>query len=79
MSDYTFILQPCGCDCGKNRNEFMAECYFYVEDHDMGARIDWCSQKHQVVGEMECNAECEFYISQMEVRKMVDDRLHETN
>ena len=57
----------CGCYIENNRKE---DCYFYVEDHDMGATIPWCCKKHCVIESCEG---CSFYISKSDADKIINE------
>lgn len=42
-----------GCGCGIDRKE-KTDCYFYREDHDMGATVPYCLY-HGGYGNCSCN------------------------
>lgn len=54
----------------KWRDSYKTDCYFYVEDIDMGAHIPWCTYHHQIISSGEC-AVCDKYCSGECARRIV--------
>lgn len=54
------------------------DCYFYREDHDMGATIPYCVYNFEGWGICPCSKECKHYISGQDafsiVKEYVDKR-----
>lgn len=63
---YPIDFQCCGCSSKK----FMCDdCYFYSEEHDMGATVPYCSHLHKVLDSKA--PECIYHFSNKRVRSMV--------
>ena len=69
-----------GCGCGYH-SDYKDDCYFYKEEHDMGARIPWCG--YEVRCEFrplnECPKDCPNYISKSEAFSIVSKYVKEKN
>jgi len=59
-----------GCGLRDWREDYKTDCYFFVEDIDMGARIPWCSYDHKIIQHSECD-KCKNYIQKRTVYEMV--------
>lgn len=59
----------CGSVLQDWREDFKTDCYFYTEDHDMGATIPWCSRDHKIIERQKCNG-CKGYIAKSEIYKV---------
>jgi hypothetical protein len=61
----------CGCD---KQPDYKQDCYFYSEDHDMGATIRCCTYSKIVYGECPCKG-CNYYLSKSDADKIVRKEL----
>lgn len=50
------------------------DCYFYDEEHDMGATIPICSYCGKGLGDCSCD-DCEKYISKSDVYKLAVEKI----
>lgn len=60
------------CGCGVPRKATKEDCYFYHEEHQMGATIPTCSYHNNGLGDCPCEG-CKKYIARSEVCKMVKE------
>lgn len=58
-------------ECKSWREYYQTDCYFYSEDNDMGAIIPWCSSRHCVLNDGDCNKDCKDYIIHPEIMKLI--------
>lgn len=58
-----------GCGCSIQPKE-RTDCYFYHEEHDMGARIPFCSYHNGSFGYCPCK-DCDKFLSKSEASKVV--------
>ena len=68
MSNYV-----CG-GCGYY-SDYKEDCYFYNEEHDMGARVPWCGYDRAFKMLNECPENCGHYIPKKNVHGLVRDLL----
>lgn len=66
----------CGSVLQDWREDFKTDCYFYTEDHDMGATIPWCTSKKAICEPHQCNG-CQDFISKAEVNDIVSHIVEE--
>lgn len=59
------------CFCDNNETFSCSDCYFYSEDHDMGATIPYCSHLHKVLDSKVPG--CRYHFCNKHVRSMVED------
>lgn len=74
----------CGRGCGYEReNKLRKDCYFYQEDHDMGATITWCllqsmlQKNDSLVYILRCPKTCAGYFDKSAVASIIYDRVIE--
>lgn len=78
------MAEPCypcsgflsGCGLHDWRDDFRTDCFYFVEDKDMGAIIPWCTSKKTICEPHQCNG-CQDFISKEEVRDVVSHILEE--
>lgn len=74
MSGY--VCGGCGCDY---YSDYKTDCYFYNEEHDMGARIPWCGYESDIKPLNKCPDDCKNYIEKREVYTIVKNHVKEKN
>lgn len=76
---YPFLPYPFFCGCAMpTEPEHKTDCYFFHEEHQMGATIPTCSYYHGGLGNCPCK-DCKKYISKSEAYKMVLEKVNKTN
>ena len=58
------------------RDDFRTDCFYYIEDEDMGATIPWCSSNKTICKPHQCDG-CRDFISKAEVHDVVSHILEE--
>lgn len=61
------------CGCGAERKE-KTDCYFYYEDHDMGATIPCCLYFSESYHELPCEG-CEKYFTKAEAFRIIKEHV----
>lgn len=61
-----------GCGCG-DRAFLCDDCYFYYEEHDMGATMPCCSHLNTILESKK--PQCSYYFSRKRVRQIVENEL----
>lgn len=74
QSEYVPGSYAFGCDCGE-RSPYNEDCYFYEEEHDMGARIPCCSFGDGFNPISQCPYGCKHYLKNSDVYKLVMEQL----
>lgn len=74
---YPFSTFPSFCGCSMvQQKEHKKDCYFFHEDHDMGATIPFCSYHKGALGDCPCK-DCENYLSNSDAHKIIMDAIKE--
>lgn len=60
------------CGCGVPQKTAKKDCYFYHEEHQMGATIQTCSYHNNGLGDCPCEG-CKKYIARSKVYKMAKE------
>lgn len=67
------------CGCFQPENEMYREdCYWFHEEHDMGARIPTCAKTKDYIIES-CSKDCKNYISNTRVSELANKYLEGRN
>lgn len=67
---------PAFCGCGiQMPKKYKEDCYFYCEEHQMGATIPYCSYHNGGLGYCPCD-NCDKFISRADVYKSAKDMVN---
>lgn len=73
LENYSYNSIPpffsCGCSTEVKER---TDCYFYHEEHDMGARIPFCSYHNKEFGHCPCK-DCDKFLSKSEADKIINE------
>lgn len=65
----------CGCGLSFESPKYKEDCYFYGEEHDMGATIRFCTREKIEWGYCPCE-KCDRFLSKEEADKIVRSNIN---